>query len=497
MSAETNQARVDAPRVRFAPSPTGYLHVGGARTALFNWLFARATGGTFVLRIEDTDRDRSTGAMTEAILEGMRWLGLDWDEGPLHQADGLERHRADVARLLAEEKAYPCFCTAEELQAARAAAEAEAGFGAFRYDRRCLAIPEQERQRRIETGAPHTIRFQVPEGETAWDDLVHGPTRFQNRDIEDFIILRSDGTPIYNLAVVSDDVAMRISHVLRGDDHLSNTPKQLLLYRALGAAEPRFAHVPMILGADGRRLSKRHGATAVGEYEGLGILPEALLNFIALLGWNPGDDREIMEMPELIERFSIDRILKKSSVFDPEKLEWMNGQYLQRTPPARIVDLLAPRLLAEGLTTLEDLRQRADWFTAIADVVKARGRTIPALVEEVRLFLVDGVSFDAASSDRVWKDPAEAVARLGILRDRIGTLDTWEPASIEAGLRLLAEGSGVGFGKLAQSLRLALTGTLASPPIDQVVWLLGRNTALRRIDAARDHLQARLAGETP
>jgi glutamyl-tRNA synthetase len=304
-------------RLRFAPSPTGYLHVGGARTALFNWLYARQTGGALVLRIEDTDRERSSDDMTAAILEGMSWLGLDWDEGPYHQADGFDRHRQEVERLLEAGQAYRCFCTAEALQARRDAAEAEGGPGAYRYDRRCSLVAPEEAGSRSTAGEPHTVRFRVPEGETAWDDLVHGDTRFDNAHIEDFIILRSDGTPIYNLAVVSDDIDMRITHVLRGDDHLSNTPKQLLLYRALGAPEPRFGHLPMILGSDGKRLSKRHGATAVGEYRERGILPEAMINFLALLGWNPGDEQEIMEQHELIARFSLERILKKSSVFDP------------------------------------------------------------------------------------------------------------------------------------------------------------------------------------
>ncbi|HYW06951.1 MAG TPA: glutamate--tRNA ligase, partial [Longimicrobium sp.] len=302
-------------RVRFAPSPTGYLHVGGARTALFNWLLARRHGGVFVLRIEDTDRERSSGEMTQAILDGMRWLGLHWDEGPFHQADGVDRHRADAYAMLERGAAYRCFCAREELDARRA--EAEARGDGFRYDRRCLRIPPEESAARA-AAEPFTLRFRVPEGTTEWDDSVHGETRFSNEDLEDFIILRTDGTPIYNLAVVSDDVDMRITHVIRGDDHISNTPKQILLYEAMGADVPMFAHLPMILGSDGKRLSKRHGATAVGEYEDQGILPEALNNFLALLGWSPGNDLEVMSMMDMVERFSLDRINKKSSVFDPE-----------------------------------------------------------------------------------------------------------------------------------------------------------------------------------
>ena len=339
----------DSPRVRFAPSPTGFLHVGGARTALFNWLYARQTGGVFLLRIEDTDRARSSAQMTRAILDGLQWLGLEWDEGPLHQADGAERHRADVDRLLSGGAAYRCFCTPEELEARREAAGSREE-EAFRYGRSCVALEPGASRRRAEAGESFSVRFLIPEGTTEWDDLVHGPTRFRNADIEDFVILRTDGTPTYNLAVVSDDVAMGITHVIRGDDHLSNTPKQILLYGALREPTPVFGHLPMILGADGKRLSKRHGATAVGEYAERGILPQALVNFLALLGWNPGDDREIMTLAELTVAFSLERINKKSAVFDPEKLEWMNSQHLSRLSGRELLPLVADRLVDAGLT---------------------------------------------------------------------------------------------------------------------------------------------------
>lgn len=474
----------DTPRVRFAPSPTGFLHVGGARTALYNWLFARQSGGTFVLRIEDTDRDRSSDEMTQAILDGMTWLGLNWDEGPYHQADGFDRHRNDVRRLVEAGAAYRCFCTPEELQARREEAEATKGQGAYRYDRRCAALPAEEAERKVAAGEPHSVRFRVPEGETAWDDIVHGETRFRNSEIDDFIILRTDGTPIYNLAVVSDDIDMRITHVLRGDDHLSNTPRQILLYRALGAPEPRFAHLPMILGPDGKRLSKRHGATAVGEYREIGILPQALVNFLALLGWSPGDDQEVMQEHELIARFSAERILKKSSVFDPEKLEWMNGQHIQLLTPHSIVALIGPQLIAEGLTSAQELEDRADWFAEVAALVRTRGRTTGALVEQARLFLLPAVEYDAQAVAKGWKDPEEVSARLRLANETLQALESWEPAAIEAALREAAERQGVGFGKLVHPLRLALTGTLASPGIDGVVWLLGKSVVEERIEAA-------------
>ena len=321
-------------RVRFAPSPTGYLHVGGARTALFNWLLARKVGGVFVLRIEDTDQERNRDEHTQAILHGLEWLGLDWDEGPFFQSEGVERHKAEALRLLAEGKAYRDFSDPESVKA-----EAEArGMHPSRVAReRADAMGDAESARRAEEGEPFAIRFRVPDGETRFTDLVHGDMRFGNDDVDDLVILRSDGTPVYNLAVVSDDHDMGITHVIRGDDHLSNTPKQALLYRALGYPEPVFGHVPLILGTDGKRLSKRHGATAVGDYEAQGILADAMVNFLALLGWNPGDEREVMTRAELVEAFSTERIRKKSSVFDLEKLSVLNGRHLAETHAATLL----------------------------------------------------------------------------------------------------------------------------------------------------------------
>jgi glutamyl-tRNA synthetase len=474
----------DTVRLRFAPSPTGYLHVGGARTALFNWLYARKHAGVFVLRIEDTDRERSSDEMTAAILDGMKWLGLDWDEGPFHQADGFDAHRAAAFRLLEEGLAYRCFLSADELQRRRA--EAEATGQSFRYDRAWSACEPADSERRAASGEPFTIRFRVPAGETAWDDVVHGPTRFRNEDIEDFIILRSDGTPIYNLAVVCDDIEMAITHVLRGDDHLSNTPRQILLYRALGAEVPTFGHLPMILGPDGRRLSKRHGATAVGEYREAGILPEALANFLALLGWSPGDDREIMERAELVEAFSLERILKKSSVFDPEKLEWMNGQYMARMDESRLLELVSPSLVAEGLTTEAELVDRHDWFVQLLSLLKIRARRIDEIVPQARVFLapLDGYDDDAVAKH--WKDVRAVSDRFSALSNALREVEPWKPAEIEQALRDTAERLGVGFGKLIHPFRIALTGGSASPGIDQVVFLLGREEVLRRLELARD-----------
>ncbi len=471
-----------AVRVRFAPSPTGYLHVGGARTALFNWLFARHHGGTFVLRIEDTDRERSSDAMVQAILDGMTWLGLDWDEGPHHQADGLERHRRDALRLLEEGKAYRCFCTPEELAAKREAAEAAGG--GYRYDRKCLReIPEDEAARRAAAGEPFTVRFQVPDGETAWEDAVHGETRFANAALDDFIILRSDGTPIYNLAVVSDDHDMAISHVIRGDDHLSNTPKQILLYEALGWELPSFAHVPLILGPDGKRLSKRHGATAVGEYQHKGILPEAMMNFLALLGWSPGDDTEVMGPAELVERFTLDRINKKSAVFDTEKLEWLNGRYLADAPAQELAAPVTDRLVALGVDPGELARRQA-WLLGLIDLLKTRARTVDTIAEQARLYLVDGIEYEAQAVRKHWaKKPGEVLDRLLRLRSAFDHAP-WEEAELETILRGLADELDVGAGKMIHPLRVALTGMTASPGIFEVLVAMGRERSLARLDEA-------------
>ena len=476
----------DTLRVRFAPSPTGYLHVGGARTALFNWLLARQQGGVFVLRIEDTDRERSSDEMTQAILDGMRWLGLEWDEGPYHQADGFERHRADVHRLLEEGKAYRCFCTPEELAAKREAMKEE-----YRYDRACAACGHEEQERRSAAGEPFAVRFRVPEGATEWDDAVHGPTRFRNEDIDDFIILRTDGTPIYNLAVVSDDIWMRINLVLRGDDHLSNTPKQILLYQALGAPVPRFAHVPMILGPDGRRLSKRHGATAVGEYAGQGILPTAMANFLALLGWNPGDEQEVMLPSELVTRFSLERINKKSAVFDTEKLLWMNGQHLMAAPAGELIPLVAPGLVQEGLISELEVADRHDWLADLIDLLKPRSRTTLDIVRQAGVYLVPEVEFEPEAVAKHWsKEPAAVAERLRAVREALAALEHWEPAEIERTLREAAERLGLGFGKVVHPLRLALTGGTASPGIDAVVALLGRQGTLDRLDRALSFVES-------
>lgn len=480
-------------RLRFAPSPTGYLHVGGARTALFNWLLARKTGGKFLLRIEDTDKARSTDESTRAIFDGLNWLGLDWDEEVVFQGANLERHRADAQRLLTTGKAYRCFCTADELQVRRAAAEAAGG--AFVYDRRCDQLAKDEIDRRVAAGMPFVVRFRVPAGDTSWDDLVHERITFPNKDIDDFVILRSDGTPIYNHAVVSDDIAMGITLVMRGDDHISNTPKQILLYEALGAALPRFGHLPMIHGTDGKKLSKRHGATAVGDYQHLGILPQAMVNFLALLGWSPGGEfEEVMTMEQLIASFSTDGLLRKASVFDPKKLEWMNGQHLARLPIAEVAARVTPLVVAAGYSTAEHLEKNATWWHTLLELLRVRARLIDEIVPMAETYFRDAVTYDPDAVAKQWKDPAALQPLLAATRETLQGLSAWDPALMESELRALAEQKGVGTGKLFQPLRVALTGLSTSPGLFDVMLVLGKDRTLARISAAESRLATMVAG---
>ncbi|HYU08669.1 MAG TPA: glutamate--tRNA ligase [Gemmatimonadales bacterium] len=423
-----------AIRVRFAPSPTGYLHVGGARTALFNWLFARREGGKFLLRIEDTDKARSTDENTQVILDGLKWLGLDWDEPPVFQGARLARHEQVADTLLKEGKGYM----------------------------------EQD-----------AIRLRVPPGELSWDDAVHGRISFKGEDIRDFVILRSDRSPLYNFAVVVDDIDMHVTHVVRGDDHISNTPKQLAVYRALGAEPPIFGHVPMIHGPDGKKLSKRHGATAVADYQHLGILPEAMRNFLALLGWSPGGDREIMSKEELRNLFSLDGILKKPSVFDTTKLEWMNGQYLSAKSADELLPLVQPELAKLGINGNHDALLKA--ITA----VKTRSRTTLDVARQVAVRL-DGkfVTFDEKAKQEIAKDTAAYQASLAASVVALKNVPDWTPESLEKVLRNLAEQRNVPAGKIFQPIRIALTGGTVSEPVNELLSVVGKEAALRRLEAA-------------
>jgi glutamyl-tRNA synthetase len=478
---------MSSPRVRFAPSPTGYLHVGGARTALFNWLYARRTGGIFVLRIEDTDMERSSWEMVAGILDGMRWLGLDWDEGPevggpcgpYFQSERLDRYRAAADRLVASGRAYYCYCNPDDITAKRAAAEAAGQ--SWSYDRACASLSDEEIAAREAAGAPRAIRFRMPDGTTAYDDVVHGRIEFDNAVIEDFVVLRSDRYPTYHLSVVVDDIDMGITDVVRGDDHISNTPKQVLLYEALGAPVPRFAHVPLILGPDKRRLSKRHGATSVMEYERQGFLPEAMFNFLALLGWSPGaGDREVFTREELVEAFSLDGISSSNAVFNPEKLEWFNSQHIARLGGDEITRRLEPALREAGVWS-DGLRgERREWFHQVIEILKPRAKKLRDIVEHGRYFFLDPVEYDEAAV----KKHLSASGLAGHVKawaDALAAAEPFSAAAIEAALRACAESQGVKAAALIHATRVAVTGQGVSPSLFDVVALVGREATARRL----------------
>jgi glutamyl-tRNA synthetase len=476
-------------RVRFAPSPTGYLHVGGARTALFNWLLARRQGGIFVLRIEDTDVERSSAEMVEGILDGMRWLGLDWDEGPgiggpcapYFQSGRLDRYRAMADRLVAGGHAYYCYCAPEELKAKRDAAE-RAG-GAWRYDRTCASLPASEIAARERAGRPRAVRVRVPDGAIRFEDLVHGPIEVDGSHLDDFVVLRSDGHPTYHLSVVSDDVEMGITHVLRGDDHISNTPKQLLLYEAVGAPVPKFAHVPLILGPDKKRLSKRHGATSVMEYARQGYLPEAMVNFLALLGWSPGDDRELFARDELVAAFDMAGISGGNAVFNPEKLEWFNQQHLFRLSPAELAVRLKPCFEEAGVWDPAYVDDRHAWFFAVLELIKPRAKRLPDFVVQGRFFFTDALEYDEAAVKKHLTVEGMG-AHLNALSAALAQTPDFDPASIETAVRTVAESSGLRAAALIHAARVAVTGRSASPGLFEVMSLLGRDRTRSRLQAA-------------
>ncbi|MDE2180076.1 MAG: glutamate--tRNA ligase [candidate division NC10 bacterium] len=472
-------------RVRFAPSPTGYLHVGGARTALYNWLFARHENGDFILRIEDTDAERSTDESTTTILEALRWLGLDWDEGPevggpvgpYRQAERLKLYHDYAQRLLDEGKAYYCTCTSEELEARRKAALA-AGISP-KYDGRCR---ERGNDAAGAGGKGAVVRLLVGEdGSIEIADLVHGPIRFETGDLDDFILLRSDGMPTYNFAVVVDDVLMDITHVIRGDDHISNTPRQITLYEALGLSIPRFAHIPMILGPDRSRLSKRHGATSVLAYQQMGYLPEAMVNYLVRLGWSHGD-QEIFTQDELVRRFSLEKVGKTPAVFDPVKLEWLNGQYIKQAAADRLTALLRPFWEAAGVSRDELAGMGEERLQRVACLFQERARTLTELASSSR-FVFDGkIERDESAVRKVLT--TEAKERVRALLSEIEALPTFTAATLESLFRTRAAALGLKLVDLAQPFRVALSGKTVSPPIFPIMELMGWEAVRRRVEEA-------------
>ena len=475
------------PRVRFAPSPTGYLHVGGARTALFNWLFARHTGGVFILRIEDTDFERSSEEMVQGILEGMRWIGLDWDEGPFFQSRRLELYQSIAGNLLQSGRAYRCFCTKEQLEEKRRGAE-KAGRPPM-YDRACRAIDPALALKRQQEGEACAIRFAVPsEGSTVFDDAVFGAMEFSNAELEDFVLLRSDGIPTYHLGVVADDLEMRLTHIIRGADHLSNTPKQVLLYRALDKPLPIFAHVPLILGPDKSRLSKRHGATSVMAYRDQGIVPEAFRNFLALLGWTPGNsakqagekDREIFGSSELAELFSLDGISHSNAVFDVDKLAWFNVEWIRRYSPEKLLPLIQEEW---DKAEFQPDRSATEIFAAIR-LLQPRARNLKDFAGAFRAYFADRYEYDPEAVAKFLKDAAtrELLVELG---GRYGSATEFSEAAAEILLRTFAEEKAVKAGILINGARVALTGQAVAPSLFAVMALLGRERVVARLGTAK------------
>ena len=458
-----------APRVRFAPSPTGSLHVGGARTALYNLLFARHTGGTFVLRIEDTDVERSREELTAQILSAMAWLGLEYDEGPYYQSQRGELYQAAVEKLLAEGKAYRAFETPEELDAERK--KAEAAGKAYRYSGAGRAIAPEEAARRALAGERHVVRLRMPDEPLVVDDVIRGRVEFPAEALDDFVLVRSGGHPLYHFCVCVDDTDMRITHVIRGDDHLANTPKHVALFRALGAPVPTFAHLGMILGTDRKKLSKRHGAAAVEEWRDEGILPEALFNFLALLGWAPGGDREILTREEMEREFALDKVGASPSVFDPDKLLWMNSQYIAKMPAAELLRRSLPYAAAGGPDEAVALRA--------IELHRPRVRTPIEMGRALASYAHDPVEYEAEGIKKHVRP--ETGRLLAALAAGLENLPEWTAASTEAALRATAEAEGVSAGKLIHPVRLALTGVTVGAPLFDVVELLGRDTSLRRL----------------
>jgi glutamyl-tRNA synthetase len=462
----------DSPvRVRFAPSPTGHLHVGGARTALFNWLFARHHGGTFLLRIEDTDRSRSTDENIDLIIDALSWLGLDWDEGPptagFRQTERFDIYREHAERLVKAGRAYYCDCTPETLDAERKAAEARKE--TFRYSGRC-------RDRGLKAGA---LRLRIPDaGATIVDDLINGPVTFEHRQLDDWILVRTDGTPTYNFCVVVDDVTMSITHVIRGNDHLSNTPKQILCYEALDYAVPAFAHVSLILGPDKSRLSKRHGATSVQAFRDAGLVPDAMVNYLARLGWSHGD-QEIFTRDELVRLFDVKDVAASAAVFDITKLEWLNHEFIKAMDGPRLAALARPFIERAGLTvTLDETR-----LARAMETLRERSKTLVELADVGRFYFERPPAYEAKAVAKFFG--ATGAERLGVLAERLGTLEDFTGPAVEAVVRDLTTELGLKLVDLAQLTRLAVTGRTASPPLFDVLAVLGRDETLARLQAAR------------
>lgn len=461
-------------RTRFAPSPTGYLHIGGARTALFNWLFARNQGGKFILRIEDTDVERSTEESVKAILDGMTWLGLDWDEGPFFQSKRMDRYKYFAEKLLQEGNAYYCYCTPEELQERREKALKEGKKPT--YDRRCRNLKEPI------PGRKPVIRFKAPiEGETVVNDIVKGTVIFKNEELDDLIIIRSDGFPTYNFAVVIDDVDMEITHIIRGDDHLNNTPRQIQIYKALNFPIPIFAHVPMILGSDKTRLSKRHGATSVMAYKEMGYINDALVNYLVRLGWSYGD-QEIFTREEMIEKFNLENIGKSPAVFNPEKLLWLNAHYIREMSPSKLAELAKEFFIAKGYTIPEEEK-----FKKMLCSLRQRGRTLVELAEMADFYFTSDFSYEEQGVKKFFNP--DSLKSLKIIKDKMSKIEDITEKEFEALIRQTAEELNLKVTLVAQSFRLSITGKTVSPGLYEIIEVLGIKETLKRLDRAIEYME--------
>lgn len=483
-------------RVRFAPSPTGYLHIGGARTALFNWLYARHYKGTFVLRIEDTDQVRSTEEAVNVILEGMKWLGLDWDEGPgkkgehgpYYQMQRLHFYREYTEKLLKDKKAYCCYCTREELAESR---EKQAREGKNpKYDRHCLNLNEEEKKRYETQGRKPVIRLRIPAKKIVFDDLLRGEVTFDGELLSDFVIMKSDGIPTYNYAVVIDDALMKIANVIRGDDHISNTPKQILIYEALGLTIPKFAHIPMIMGQDHTRLSKRHGATSVMEYKKMGYIPEAVVNYIAHLGWSSGDEREIFSKEELIKEFSLDKISKHAAVFSMEKLNWFNGEYLKNMSIDSLTKMILPFLKEanyiekeEGLSLIKN-----EYIKEVVKLMQGRFRNFSQFIDYADYFFIDKINIEPQAFQSVLnKEGASGI--LQTLKEKLSALKCWDEESIENTVREVASSLQIKGGKIIHPTRVALSGKKVGPGLFELMVVLGKEKTVKRLKEAIEKIK--------
>ena len=482
-------------RVRFAPSPTGYLHIGGARTALFNWLYARHYKGTFILRIEDTDQVRSTEEAVNVILEGMKWLDLDWDEGPekggkydpYFQMQRLPLYQEFAEKLLKDKKAYYCYCTREELAESR---EKQAREGKNpKYDRHCLNLSEEEKKRYEAEGRKPVIRLKIPAKEITFDDLLRGEVTFDGGLLSDFVIMKSDGIPTYNYAVVIDDALMKITDVMRGDDHISNTPKQIVIYEALGFDVPKFAHIPMIMGQDHTRLSKRHGATSVMEYKKMGYIPEALVNYIAHLGWSSGDEREIFTKEELIKEFTLDKISKHAAVFSMEKLNWFNSEYSKNMPIDSLTKMLLPFLKENNYIKKEDLSPaKLKWLKEVVKLMQGRIKNFSQFIDYADYFFVDKINIEPQAFDSVLnKEGVPGI--LQALKDKLFALKSWDEESIENAVREVASSLQIKGGQIIHPTRVSLSGKKVGPGLFELMVVLGQEKTVKRLQEAIEKIE--------